>query len=138
MQIFTYVVIGLGFTLFFSGLIGWVGGASESPCLVRLFLFSIVLSLIAEIGGIISLNIVRIEVRKQVQRSNFARIYTPLTGLCTSQLDFSISRITNIFLLPLKNMQHIRIPAYLSSDLIQKIFALEVQRKGHIQVHLGG
>ena len=61
-QIFTYVVVGLGFTLFFSGLIGWVGGASESPCLVRLFLFSVVLSMIAEIGGIISLNIVRMEV----------------------------------------------------------------------------
>lgn len=59
--IFTYVVVGLGFTLFFSGLIGWVGGASESPCLVRLFLFSVVLSMIAEIGGIISLNIVRLE-----------------------------------------------------------------------------
>lgn len=59
--IFTYVVIGLGFTLFFSGLIGWVGGASESPCLVRLFLFSVVISMIAEIGGIISLNIVRLE-----------------------------------------------------------------------------
>ena len=63
-QIFTYVVIGLGFTLFFSGLIGWVGGASESPCLVRLFLFSVVVSMIAEIGGIISLNIVRLEVHK--------------------------------------------------------------------------
>lgn len=59
--IFTYVVVGLGFTLFFSGVIGWVGGASESPCLVRLFLFSVVLSMIAEIGGIISLNIVRLE-----------------------------------------------------------------------------
>ena len=62
MQIFTYVVIGLGFTLFFSGLIGWVGGASESPCLVRLFLFSVVVSMVAEIGGIISLNIVRLQV----------------------------------------------------------------------------
>ena len=62
LQIFTYVVIGLGFTLFFSGLIGWVGGASESPCLVRLFLFSVVVSMIAEIGGIISLNIVRLQV----------------------------------------------------------------------------
>lgn len=64
-QIFTYVIIGLGFTLFFSGLIGWVGGASESPCLVRLFLIAVVLSIIAEIGGIISLNIVRLEVFKQ-------------------------------------------------------------------------
>ena len=56
------MAIGLGFTLFFSGLIGWVGGASESPCLVRLFLFSVIVSMVAEIGGIISLNIVRLEV----------------------------------------------------------------------------
>ena len=69
LQIFTYVVVGLGFTLFFSGLIGWVGGASESPCLVRLFLFSVVLSMIAEIGGIISLNIVRLEVSSQRHKS---------------------------------------------------------------------
>jgi hypothetical protein len=62
-QIFTYVVIALGFTLFFSGLIGWVGGASESPCLVRLFLFSVIVSIVAEIGGIISLNIVKTQVR---------------------------------------------------------------------------
>jgi hypothetical protein len=56
------VVISLGFTLFFSGLIGWVGGASESPCLVRLFLFSVVISILAEIGGIISLNVIKTEV----------------------------------------------------------------------------
>jgi len=56
-MVWTYAVITLGFSLFFSGLIGWVGGASESPCLVRLFLMFIVLSMLAEIGGIISLNI---------------------------------------------------------------------------------
>ena len=59
--IFTYVVIGLGFTLFFSGLIGWVGGASESPCLVGLFLFFIIISMVAEIGGIICLNVLQLE-----------------------------------------------------------------------------
>jgi len=53
----TYAVLGLGFSLFFSGLVGWVGGASESPCLVRLFLVFIILSMVAEIGGIITLNI---------------------------------------------------------------------------------
>ena len=31
----SYSVITLGFSLFFSGLVGWVGGASESICLVR-------------------------------------------------------------------------------------------------------
>ena len=32
----TYSVIALGFSLFFSGLVGWVGGTSESACLIRL------------------------------------------------------------------------------------------------------
>jgi len=59
--IFTYSVVGVGFTLFFSGLIGWVGGASESPCLVRLFLLSALLAIVAEIGGIIALNILGLE-----------------------------------------------------------------------------
>jgi len=53
----TYSVIALGFSLFFSGLVGWVGGASESPCLVRLFLLMIVLCMLAEVGGIITLSI---------------------------------------------------------------------------------
>ena len=35
-QIFTYVVIALGFFLFINGLIGWVGTVSQSVWLVRL------------------------------------------------------------------------------------------------------
>eukprot|EP00095_Tigriopus_kingsejongensis_P007763 maker-scaffold154_size301342-snap-gene-0.14 protein:Tk07763 transcript:maker-scaffold154_size301342-snap-gene-0.14-mRNA-1 annotation:"hypothetical protein LOTGIDRAFT_203908" len=65
--IFTYVVIGLGFTLFFSGLIGWVGGTSESTCLVRLFLIAVVVTILAEIGGIIALSVVRIQFGDIVQ-----------------------------------------------------------------------
>jgi len=53
----SYSVITLGFSLFFSGLVGWVGGASESVCLVRLFLVMIVLCMAAEIGGIIALSV---------------------------------------------------------------------------------
>lgn len=53
----SYSVITLGFSLFFSGLVGWVGGASESICLVRLFLVMIVLCMAAEIGGIIALTV---------------------------------------------------------------------------------
>jgi len=53
----SYSVISLGFSLFFSGLVGWVGGASESICLVRLFLVMIVLCMAAEIGGIITLTV---------------------------------------------------------------------------------
>jgi len=56
----SYAVVTVGFSLFFSGLLGWVGGASESPCLVRMFLFLIVVSLLAELGGIIALNILSI------------------------------------------------------------------------------
>ena len=36
-QIFTYVVVGLGFTCFFTGLIGWVGGVVESTLIWRIF-----------------------------------------------------------------------------------------------------
>ena len=61
-------MVGVGFTLFFSGLIGWVGGASESPCLVRLFLLSALLAIVAEIGGIIALNILGLEVITFVTR----------------------------------------------------------------------
>ena len=64
-QIFTYTVIALGFALFFSGLIGWVGGASESPFLVGLFLFFVVISMLTEIGGIIALKIAQLEVSKR-------------------------------------------------------------------------
>jgi hypothetical protein len=35
LQVWSYAVIAVGFSLFFTGLMGWVGGASESPCLVR-------------------------------------------------------------------------------------------------------
>ena len=70
LQIFTYTVIALGFALFFSGLIGWVGGASESPFLVGLFLFFVVVSMLTEIGGIIALKIAQLEVRKRITNCN--------------------------------------------------------------------
>ncbi|XP_057370454.1 tetraspanin-18-like [Daphnia carinata] len=59
--IFTYTVIALGFFLFVNGLIGWVGTVSQSIWLVRLFLGASVLCILGEIGGIITLNIVRIQ-----------------------------------------------------------------------------
>ena len=58
-------MIALGFALFFSGLIGWVGGASESPFLVGLFLFFVVISMLTEIGGIIALKIAQLEVNQE-------------------------------------------------------------------------
>ncbi len=65
-QIFTYVVIALGFVLFFSGLLGWVGGFSESVCLVRLFYLSLILSIVAEIGGLIALAIINVSLPQVV------------------------------------------------------------------------
>lgn len=56
-MVWSYTVVTIGFSLFFCGLIGWVGGASESPCLVRMFLIFISASMLAEVVGIITLNI---------------------------------------------------------------------------------
>ena len=55
-------MIALGFTLFFSGLLGWVGGFSESVCLVRLFYLSLVITIVAEIGGLVTLAVMNKQV----------------------------------------------------------------------------
>ncbi|XP_066959650.1 tetraspanin-31-like [Macrobrachium rosenbergii] len=57
--IFTYSVLGVGFLLFLSGLIGWVAGASEALCVLRLYLVLLILVIASEIGGIIALNILQ-------------------------------------------------------------------------------
>ena len=54
----TYSVIALGFRLFFSGLVGWVGGASESACLIRFFDFNIIVIVIVIV---ICFNIIGLE-----------------------------------------------------------------------------
>jgi len=59
--VFTYTVIALGFFLFLNGLIGWVGSISSSLWLLRMFLGASVICMMAEIGGIITLNIVQIQ-----------------------------------------------------------------------------
>ena len=43
LQIFTYVVISLGFVYFFSGLVGWVSSFSENYCLLRLVSHALVI-----------------------------------------------------------------------------------------------
>ena len=73
-------MVGVGFTLFFSGLIGWVGGASESPCLVRLFLLSALLAIVAEIGGIIALNILGLEVITFARFRDLTEIFYAMPG----------------------------------------------------------
>jgi len=59
-MILTYIVIGIGFTLFFTGLVGWVAGASETACIIRLFIVMVALSLTTAIGGVLALQIMHI------------------------------------------------------------------------------
>lgn len=66
-QIFTYVVISLGFFLFINGLIGWVGSVSQVLWLVRVFLAFSVICIVGEIGGIITLNIAQIQMEDVVE-----------------------------------------------------------------------
>ncbi|XP_050696063.1 tetraspanin-18-like [Eriocheir sinensis] len=57
--IFTYSVLGLGLVFFITGLVGWVAGASESVCGLRLYLAILLLAVAAEIGGLLALNILQ-------------------------------------------------------------------------------
>ncbi|XP_045114669.1 tetraspanin-18-like isoform X2 [Portunus trituberculatus] len=57
--IFTYSVIGLGIVFFTTGLVGWVAGASESLCGLRLYLCILLLAVATEIGGLLALNILQ-------------------------------------------------------------------------------
>jgi len=59
--ILTYIVIGIGFSLFFTGLIGWVAGASETACIIRLFIVMVLVTVTSGIGGVLALQIKRIE-----------------------------------------------------------------------------
>lgn len=58
--IFTYSMLGVGFLFFVTGLVGWVAGASEALCVLRMYLMLLVLSVAAEIGGVISLNLLKL------------------------------------------------------------------------------
>ncbi|XP_015917774.1 tetraspanin-9 isoform X1 [Parasteatoda tepidariorum] len=55
--IFSYVVIGIGGILFLNGLIGWIGSYRRGNCVMKLFLLVAVLTVAAEIGGIVAFNI---------------------------------------------------------------------------------
>ncbi|XP_042230137.1 CD82 antigen-like [Homarus americanus] len=58
--IFTYSVLGVGFLFFMSGLVGWVAGASEMLCVLRLYLMMLILAVAGEIGGIVALNLLQL------------------------------------------------------------------------------
>lgn len=57
----TYVTLGLGSLLFLNGFLGWIGSYKRGPTL-KIFLFLSVLTIAAEIGGIIALSILRTRV----------------------------------------------------------------------------
>ncbi|XP_045602264.1 tetraspanin-13 isoform X2 [Procambarus clarkii] len=58
--IFTYSVLGVGLIFFITGLVGWVAGASEVLCVLRLYLALLILAVSAEIGGIVALNLLQL------------------------------------------------------------------------------
>lgn len=55
--IFTYVVLGIGGLLFLNGLLGWIGSYRRGNCMMKLFLLVSVLTVAAEVGGIVAFNI---------------------------------------------------------------------------------
>jgi len=68
-QMFTYAVIAQALFLFANGLIGSVGSFAKSVWLVRLFIFASTAFIVAEIGGIITLNIANIQVEDVVKHA---------------------------------------------------------------------
>ncbi|XP_054153706.1 leukocyte surface antigen CD53-like [Oppia nitens] len=64
----TYVGLGLGSLLFINGLLGWMGSYKRGGCMLKMFLFFCVLTIAAEIGGIISLSILKTKVSDIVEQ----------------------------------------------------------------------
>ncbi|XP_037089315.1 tetraspanin-1-like [Pollicipes pollicipes] len=67
--VFTYVMVTLGFLYFFSGLVGWVSSFSENYCLLRLFMVLVLLMIIGEVGGLITLYAMQFELADMLQIS---------------------------------------------------------------------
>jgi hypothetical protein len=65
----TYVLLGLGALLFINGLLGWMGSYKRGGCMLKMFLFLCVLTIAAEIGGIIALSILKAKVTDIVEQS---------------------------------------------------------------------
>ncbi|XP_054712284.1 tetraspanin-9-like [Uloborus diversus] len=59
--IFSYVVMGIGGVLFLNGLLGWIGSYRRGNCVMKLFLLVAVLTVAAEIGGIVAFNILNLK-----------------------------------------------------------------------------
>jgi len=58
----TYIGLGFGTLLFLNGLLGWMGSFKNGGFMLKMFLLLCVLSIAAEIGGIISLSILRTKI----------------------------------------------------------------------------
>lgn len=58
----TYVLLSLGVLFFTNGLLGWMGSYRRGGFMLKMFLFLSVLTIGVEIGGIISLSILKTEV----------------------------------------------------------------------------
>ncbi|KAL7631582.1 UNVERIFIED_CONTAM: hypothetical protein RMT77_018114 [Armadillidium vulgare] len=64
---FTYTVLSLGLLLFLTGLVGWIASSSEKVCTLRLYLSILVIAIIAQIGGIIALNVLGVEIDQMLE-----------------------------------------------------------------------
>ncbi|XP_042899239.1 tetraspanin-18B [Parasteatoda tepidariorum] len=57
--IFTYCVLCIGSLLFLNGILGWIGSYKRGTCLMKFYLVLSVLTISAEVGGIVALNVLR-------------------------------------------------------------------------------
>ncbi|UYV76925.1 hypothetical protein LAZ67_14002412 [Cordylochernes scorpioides] len=65
--IFTYVVFVLGFLLFLSGFLGWLGTHKRGGSLLKLFISAALLAILVEVSGIVALNVFKIKMATVVE-----------------------------------------------------------------------
>ncbi|KFM73321.1 Tetraspanin-15, partial [Stegodyphus mimosarum] len=59
--VFTYIVLSMGSLLFINGILGWIGSYKRGTCLMKFYLVLSVLTISAEVGGIVALNVLRMK-----------------------------------------------------------------------------
>lgn len=67
--IFTYVVLCVGSLLFLNGILGWIGSYKRGTCLMKLYLLLSVLTISAEVGGIVALNVMKMKMADVLQQA---------------------------------------------------------------------
>ncbi|XP_054706906.1 LOW QUALITY PROTEIN: CD63 antigen-like [Uloborus diversus] len=55
--IFTYIILCVGSLLFINEILGWIGSYKRGTCLMKFYLVLSVLTISAEVGGIVALNV---------------------------------------------------------------------------------